>query len=166
MCGHLHQSWCGSSWTIIFLVLSHVYRWSRNWVLAIKSLSWKWSMGYISQELVNGNAGMLWGQASHLNLLTVGEDPQLDTSYVLWESISWPLFSMSPHSLFGGLSPVTLNESGIGARDFFWRYCICSLFSAHKILGSTTILIVCQKLSLKAKLIYGNCFLNVVCFSH
>ena len=25
-------------------------------------------MGYISQKLVNGNAGMLWGQASHLNL--------------------------------------------------------------------------------------------------
>lgn len=45
-------------------------------------------MGYISQELVNGNAGMLWGQASHLNLLTAGEDPQLDTSYVLWERIS------------------------------------------------------------------------------
>ena len=54
--------------------------------------------------------------------------------------------------LLGGLSPVTLNEAGIGARDFFRRYCVCSLFSAHKILGSTTILIVYQKLSLKAKL--------------
>ena len=49
---------------------------------------------------------------------------------------------------------MTLNEAGIGACDFVWKDCICSLFPAQKILGSTIILIIYQKLSLIAKFIY------------